>query len=109
MSIEEKPAKPQSIYAVLGLYFYPNKVVEVTKNIKSSARGELEIATVNQQFLEEDLKVLDFGYGFVWQNTIPANDSLADASNYIEVIEKHQGLKIACLESIVFHKRWITE
>ena len=108
LSIEEKPAKPKSNYAVVGLYFYPNKVVRVAKNIKPSARGELEITTVNQWFFNDgELKVQTLGNGFAWLDT-GTHDSLAEASNYVEVIEKRTGLKIACLESIAFNKGWIS-
>ena len=109
LSIEEKPAIPKSNYAVVGLYFYPNKVVDVAANIKPSARGEYEITTVNQQFLEDgELKVQTLGRGFAWLDT-GTHDSLSEASTYIEVLEKRQGLKVGCLEGIAYRQGWITE
>ena len=108
LSIEEKPEHPKSNYAVVGLYFYPNKVVDLAKTIKPSSRGEYEITTVNQRFLEDgELKVQTLGRGFAWLDT-GTHDSLSEASTYIEVLEKRQGLKVACLEGIAFRKGWIT-
>lgn len=109
LSIEEKPKEPKSNYAVVGLYFYPNKVVDVVKHIKSSARGELEITTVNQEFLKDgELKVQVFSRGFAWLDT-GTHDSLSEASTFVEVIEKRQGLKVACLEAIAYRRGWIDE
>jgi glucose-1-phosphate thymidylyltransferase len=109
LSIEEKPQHPKSNYAVVGLYFYPNKVVDVAANIKPSARGEYEITTVNQEFLADgELKVQTLGRGFAWLDT-GTHDSLSEASTYIEVLEKRQGLKVACLEGIAYRQGWISE
>ncbi|MDE5980390.1 MAG: glucose-1-phosphate thymidylyltransferase RfbA, partial [Bacteroidaceae bacterium] len=109
LSIEEKPLKPKSSYAVVGLYFYPNKVVDVAKHIRPSARGEYEITTVNQQFLHDgELKVKTLGRGFAWLDT-GTHDSLSEASTYVEVLEKRQGLKVACLEGIAYRQGWISE
>ena len=109
MSIEEKPKEPKSNYAVVGLYFYPNKVVNVAKHIKPSARGELEITTVNQEFLQDgELKVRVFGRGFAWLDT-GTHDSMLDAANFIRTVETRQGLQIACLQEIAYENDWMTK
>ena len=109
ISIEEKPKNPKSNYAVVGLYLYPNKVIDIAKSIKPSERGELEITAVNQKFLEDDkLNIQILGRGFAWLDT-GTHDSLIEASNYIETIEKRQGLKIACLEEIAYNNGWISK